>query len=405
MTKAKNAGARPPERWTARPLGGGDSDRLGALLRTGAPSAGLEAAARARVWGRLRARARPARLVGLRVSVAGAVLLASTVVVAGAAAHRFWPRPARPVPAQESARKRLHGERPRTGERALTSATQGPIGPDLAPREETSPRVGASPTPRTTPLVNASPPNLVEAPPTASGLSRTAADPGPKRRPKLEGAAAHVASEEVPPRAAAGSPAPPRDVEPGAPPTTPTAEADSTPAETAGARETAPPPSGLAVETALLADGLARLRQRRDARGALAALDTYDARFPHGALRREAEGARVDALLLLGRDADALDLLRNLTLEPRGRDQELRVIRAELEAPTQCTAAVSDFDRVLAEAAPPALAERALHGRATCLARMGDAVGAKRDLRAYLRRFPDGRFAAESRRLLDEMGL
>jgi TolA-binding protein len=147
------------------------------------------------------------------------------------------------------------------------------------------------------------------------------------------------------------------------------------------------------------------LRQRRDADGALAALDAYDARFPRGTLRREAEGARVDALLLLGRDAEALALLRRLALAPQGRDQELRVIRGELEAGASPAAAVDDFDRVLDEAPPAALAERALYGRAACLLRAGDRAAAGRDLRAYLGRFPAGRFANEARRLVDENDL
>jgi hypothetical protein len=166
------------------------------------------------------------------------------------------------------------------------------------------------------------------------------------------------------------------------------------------AKTAAPPtPSALANETALLSAALTRLRQHRDAAGALAALDVYDASAPHGTLRREADGARIDALLMLGRDADALAVLRTLRLQPRGRDQELRVVRGELAAPISCAAAVEDFDRVLVEAPPAPLAERALYGRAACLARLGDATAAQRDLREYLRRFPAGRFATEVRRL------
>jgi hypothetical protein len=167
----------------------------------------------------------------------------------------------------------------------------------------------------------------------------------------------------------------------------------------------APAPSALASETALLGVALARLRQQRDAAGALAALDDYDARVPRGTLRREADGARVDALLMLGRDADALAVLRGLALQPRGRDLELRVVRGELAAASDCRSAVRDFERALAHDAPPALAERALHGRATCLARLGDDAAALRDQREYLRRFPEGRFAAEARRLSGENDL
>jgi hypothetical protein len=164
-------------------------------------------------------------------------------------------------------------------------------------------------------------------------------------------------------------------------------------------------PSTLASETPLLGAALTHLRQERDATGALALLDAYDVRFPRGTMRREADGARVDALLLLGREGDALAVLRRLSLQPRGRDQELRVIRGELTAPSSCSAAVDDFDRVLADAPPPGLAERALHGRATCRARLGEDAAATRDFREYLRRFPEGPFAGEARRALGENNL
>jgi hypothetical protein len=156
--------------------------------------------------------------------------------------------------------------------------------------------------------------------------------------------------------------------------------------------------SELAGETPLLSEALTRLRQQRDARGALATLDVYRDRYPNGTLKREAVSARIDALLLLGRDDDALAELRRLTLQGQGRDLELRLIRGELAAPTDCARAVADFDRVLAEQTPQAFAERALHGRAACRARLGDEAGAKRDLAEYLRRFPAGRFAPEARR-------
>jgi hypothetical protein len=346
---------REPERWVDRARGGSGSspeDRLGVLLREGAPSEGLGPGERARIWSRLDEGGprRPFRaLAGLRWSVAVTVLLASAGVVVGATKSRWWPA----VTGQAGPRMAAPAERLPHARRAASLVPPRPE-PPAVPAPEPS-----------------APPELV--PP--AGSAPPAAQP-----PKAEAARSAV------PRTRAAAHAPSGD----APAATP---------------EAAAPPSSLGLETSLLGEALTRLRQRRDARGALETLDGYDARFPRGALRREADGARVDALLLLGRDDEALSVLRRLTLEPRGRDQELRVIRAELLAATSCHEAVSDFERVLAEAAPPALAERALHGHAECLAQLGDAAGATRDLREYLRRFPDGRFAAEARRLLEEDNL
>ncbi|HEV3031550.1 MAG TPA: hypothetical protein VG319_07885 [Polyangia bacterium] len=378
---AEHARAEGPERLAARPAGGDEAeDRLGALMRAGAPPEGLGPAARARVWSRLRDAGRGTErrwrpILDLRWSVAAIVLLASAGVVAGVTARMWWPAASRAVtPVGPPARKykpRAHPTRvgladePRA-EDALANADATALPAPLAPSAV-----------------------ALAAPAAPRALDLPIADVTPRRRASI-GAAAPTASEPV--ARAAQEVAPPRLVPP------------AVPAPALAPREPLAP-SALAVEAPLLAEALTRLRQRQDARGALAALDAYDARFPRGTLRREADGARVDALLVLGRDDDALAVLRRLTLQPRRRDQELRVIRGELAAPTSCADAVADFDRVLSEASAATLAERALHGRATCLARLGDAAAATRDLREYLRRFPDGRFAAEARRVLDENSL
>jgi TolA-binding protein len=343
-------------------------------MRAGAPPEGLGPAARARVWSRLRDAGRGTErgtergwrpIVGLRWSVAAIVLLASAGVVAGVTARRWWPAASRAVtPVEAPARK-------------------------IKPKARMT-RVGLADEPRAEDALAAAEgaalpvPVAFPAPAAAGALDAPIADVAPRRR-----ASSRAATATEPMAHAAQDVAPPRLVPPAVP-----------------APALAPlAPSALAVEAPLLAEALTRLRQHQDAPGALAALDAYDARFPRGTLRREADGARVDALLVLGRDDDALTVLRRLTLQPRRRDQELRVIRGELAAPTSCAAAVADFDRVLSEASASTLAERALHGRATCLARLGDAAAATRDLREYLRRFPDGRFAAEARRVLDENSL
>lgn len=165
-----------------------------------------------------------------------------------------------------------------------------------------------------------------------------------------------------------------------------------------GAREPAPP-GALGQETALLRKALFDLRQRRDGAAALATLDQYLALFPRGTLGEEARRGRVDALLVLGRDAEALQALDELDLAPVGRGLELRLIRGELRATEGCVGATADFDAVLAHGPAPALAERALWGRALCHEKLGRHDLAVADATAYLARFPQGRFATDVRRL------
>ena len=159
-------------------------------------------------------------------------------------------------------------------------------------------------------------------------------------------------------------------------------------------------PSTLAAEADALTEAFRQLRSERNPLAALAVLDGYAARFPDGKLRREGAAARVEALLALGRREDARTLLLSLPLHELGRGDELRVIRAELSAPSDCLSAVADFDAVLSGRPSAGLQERALHGRAVCRLRLADAAGSESDLREYLRRFPDGRFAAEVRKQL-----
>lgn len=184
------------------------------------------------------------------------------------------------------------------------------------------------------------------------------------------------------------------------PPESPTA----TP-EPAGARPAPGGPasgaSGLALESELLQRALERLRRAHDGAGALRLLDEHRARFPSGVLALEAAVARVDALLLLGRRGEALEQLARLPLARVGRRAELQLLRGELYAERDCNKALADFDAVLAGSAPVTLAERALYGRATCRLRSGDDAAARVDLRAYLSRFPNGRFAEQVRERLE----
>ena len=160
-----------------------------------------------------------------------------------------------------------------------------------------------------------------------------------------------------------------------------------------------PRSSTLSDESELLGKAVVHLRQQGDAAAAIEDVEHYLARFPRGTLKREATIVRIDAMLMMKQDRVALPLLKQLDLQAHGRDQELRVIRAELSARESCGAAVADFDRVLSESPPRDLVERALYGRAGCRLRQGDSDGAADDLDQYLRKFPHGRFAAEARRI------
>jgi tetratricopeptide (TPR) repeat protein len=157
------------------------------------------------------------------------------------------------------------------------------------------------------------------------------------------------------------------------------------------------PESRLAAESKALEPAIAALRRERDAARALTLLGRYDAEFPHGVLSLEARVARIDALLALGRRTEALTLLDALPLDRVGRGTELRLVRAELHAASDCRSALADFDRVLSAAPSAGAEERALRGRSLCRRSLGDAAGARNDADRYLSKYPGGRFAEELR--------
>lgn len=157
--------------------------------------------------------------------------------------------------------------------------------------------------------------------------------------------------------------------------------------------------SRLGLEAASLERALSALRAGGQAQAAraLADLERHLREFPRGSLELEARVARIDALLVLGRRHEAQRELSLLPLESAGRSRELRLIRAELRADSDCAAALSDFQVLLAQPLPAPWEERALFGRGACLLRLGDERGAERDFASYLERYPRGRFAAQIR--------
>ena len=168
----------------------------------------------------------------------------------------------------------------------------------------------------------------------------------------------------------------------------------------------APPPARTPAEARAANDGeatlLARafrsLRADRDPVAALALLDEHDRQFPAGQLADEASRARVEALLALGRRRDALHVLEARRDDDSGRERAL--LRGELRAETgRCAQALADFAGAEREA-PSEIAARAVWDEATCRARLGDAVGARRDFERYLASYPSGAMARQARRWL-----
>jgi hypothetical protein len=127
--------------------------------------------------------------------------------------------------------------------------------------------------------------------------------------------------------------------------------------------------SDLERETAHLAAPMAKIRRGGDLVSALADIDRYLRRFPAGTLRPEAQLLRVDALLLLHRSSAALAALDELDLDDNRRGLELRLVRGELRAQTDCRAALPDFDAVIRAAPDADLSQRARRDRADCLRR------------------------------------
>lgn len=161
-------------------------------------------------------------------------------------------------------------------------------------------------------------------------------------------------------------------------------------------------PPGIRVEAGLLKAAVEKLRRDNDAKGAITLIESYRAQFPGGVLRPESDRLLVEALVTVGRRQSALALLDRMAFDPRA-ERELAVTRGELRGEVdRCEEARSDFDGVIVDA-DDLVEQRALYGRATCAARLGDTRGARATLESYLARFPEGAFAAAARRQLEKV--
>ena len=379
---------------------------LGALIDRAADPAVLDGAALDRIWRRLgRGRARPpvdepwdhllprvprgrtstqawSRVWALAAAVV--LLMVSGAVVGAKTGTWTWPRDAvERFNARVVARFRSH-ESGLTGALAPGSSLRQvgvPGHPAVALRSPTVAGLGAT---------SLGPPSAAEIQPPPE--ARAGGDQPVVRAPASSGRPRLIAA-----------PSARRPADPSSPDPLPLAAKETTTTTTT----TAPPPrptadaepgaDRLADETRLLGQVLAELRRGGDPRRALVGLDTYAARYPDGILAGEAARARVDALWLAGRLPETRAALATLALGPGARDRELRLIRAELDARTDCRDALADFAVVASEARDGPLAERAAWGQAACRDRLGDAAGARAALSDYLRRFPDGAHSAAAR--------
>lgn len=168
--------------------------------------------------------------------------------------------------------------------------------------------------------------------------------------------------------------------------------------------ETPLPQPAMPSEAEMVAAALAQLRQEKDPRAALATLDAYARAFPHGVLENEAWRTRLEAVIRLDDRKAALVLLDAMPGLSGELATELLLTRAELRAATgRFGDALADFNQVVeGQGGVGAAGERVLYGRAVCLGHLAEDGRARADLLAYERRFPNGRFAAEVRRLLSQ---
>jgi hypothetical protein len=137
----------------------------------------------------------------------------------------------------------------------------------------------------------------------------------------------------------------------------------------------------------ILADAIRVLRVDGSPELALALLDRHPTLLAKSPYNRETLLVRVEALLALKREGELLRLLDGAALADGAASRALLVTRGRLRAvANRCAEAVADFDRVLAEAGRADM--QALHGRAACREKLGDAVGARADRERYRREFP-----------------
>jgi hypothetical protein len=144
--------------------------------------------------------------------------------------------------------------------------------------------------------------------------------------------------------------------------------------------------SGLSAEAALYE--LARLRRdvQDDAKGALAALNEYRDRFPHGSLRNEVGLSRVQLLSELGRGREALNEAEALLGSAKGgeRAAELHLLRGDIFRRDLADFAQAAREYAKAEKFGGGFGAEATRLRGLSLEALGDVEGALAAYRLYL---------------------
>lgn len=136
---------------------------------------------------------------------------------------------------------------------------------------------------------------------------------------------------------------------------------------------------------------------------AIAAWRRYRADRPNGVLRVETDVSIIETLVhagdATGALAEANDFIRNHPDSER-RAEIARVAGDLYRSRADYKRAVASYQIALASPLVRDAAEPATFHRAECLVRLGDSSGAEAT-RAYLRRWPSGRFRIEAERLLE----
>jgi hypothetical protein len=121
------------------------------------------------------------------------------------------------------------------------------------------------------------------------------------------------------------------------------------------------------AESQSFAAAIERWHRDHDGRGALAALDTHERRFPAGRLLVEARVLRAEILLSSGSEREGLMLLDRMSLAGAPRARELLTVRGELRIKLgRCADGRADLEEVLRKGAADGFAKRAVQALEHC---------------------------------------